>query len=84
VASNLGVVLPNFDGHELAGVEFFPPIRPLTAAAFGVATYGGEMTISLQFDAAAISATQGAELLNCYVGKLQETCGADRCAASGR
>ena len=55
----------------MRGVEFYPPIRPLTSAAFGVATHGGRMTISLHYDAAALSADEGPELLDLLVGQLR-------------
>jgi hypothetical protein len=71
VVSNLGMVLPNVSGRLIRRIEFFPPIRPLTAAAFGVVTFAGQMTISLNYDAAALSAEQGAELLDGVIRRLQ-------------
>jgi NRPS condensation-like uncharacterized protein len=84
VASNLGVVLPHIEKDEICAVEFYPPIRPLTAAAFGVATHAGAMTVSLHYDASAMTVEQGTELLNRFLLQLQESGGFDKCAASGR
>ena len=84
VASNLGLVLPQIAADSVRAVEFYPPIRPLTAAAFGIATHAGQMTISLHFDASTMTVEQGQELLERFVAQLQETGGCVRCAASGR
>lgn len=84
VASNLGLVLPQIADDVVRAVEFYPPIRPLTAAAFGIATHAGQMTISLHFDASTVAVEQGQELLERIVEQLQETGGCVKCAASGR
>jgi NRPS condensation-like uncharacterized protein len=84
VASNLGVVLPQIGGDVIRAVEFYPPIRPLTAAAFGIATHAGRLTISLHYDEAAMTVAQGQELLDRFIEQLQETGGLVKCAASGR
>jgi NRPS condensation-like uncharacterized protein len=62
VLSNLGpqldsAPLPRRQGRIALGattlddIEFCPPIRPLTRMAMGVVTYGGELTLTLQYDA---------------------------------
>jgi hypothetical protein len=71
VASNLGHVLPTIGADQVRAVEFYSPIRPLTAAAFGIATHAGRMTVSLHYDRAALSADQGAELLDRLVDTLR-------------
>lgn len=63
VVSNLGPVFAGFAPSLVRAVEFYPPIRPLTAAAFGVLTYNDCMTISLRYDPASVTADQAAELL---------------------
>ena len=35
---------------EIAALDFLPPIRPLTSAAFGITTVDGSMTIDLHYD----------------------------------
>jgi hypothetical protein len=61
------------DGLELVSFDFMPPIRPLTAAALGVATYRGCTTITLHHDAS-MSAESARELLDNFVVRLQQAC----------
>lgn len=71
VASNLGSVLPTIEADKVRAVEFYSPIRPLTAAAFGIATHADRMTISLHYDRAVLSADQGGELLDRLVERIR-------------
>lgn len=70
VVSNLGVV-PDFCNDVVQGVEFYPPIRPFTSAAFGVATSGRRLSVSLHYDAAMLSAAEGEELLGLLTNGLR-------------
>jgi hypothetical protein len=70
VASNLGVVLTGVSSELVERVEFYPPIRPLTAAAFGIATHDGQLTVSLHYDAAALTSAQAGELLAGFAARL--------------
>lgn len=63
VVSNLGVVLRDFTNDLVSGVEFYPPIRPLTTVAFGAATCGDRLNLSLHYDAAALTTEEAAQLL---------------------
>lgn len=70
VLSNLGPVFAGFGPETIRAVEFFPPIRPKTSAAFGVVTYEGRIMLSLHYDANALSSDQGTELLDRFVSRL--------------
>lgn len=72
VVSNLGAVLPEFSNDLVSAVEFYPPIRPLTAVAFGAATCGERLTLSLHYDAAAMSKDEATELLRSVCELLKE------------
>lgn len=63
VVSNLGPVFAGIAPGLVRAVEFYPPIRPLTAVAFGVLTHNSCTTISLHYDASALTADQADELL---------------------
>jgi len=84
VLSNLGVLfgqstLSQSDGRLLAGdvildrLEFFPPIRPLTLASFGVFTYANQLHICLHFDARRLAAQECEELLQMFVDRVGAT-----------
>jgi NRPS condensation-like uncharacterized protein len=75
VVSNLGVVLRETETEAIRSVEFYPPIRPLSAAAFGVATLNGELTLSLHYDAAALTAEEAAELLDGVTAQIRTSTG---------
>jgi hypothetical protein len=64
VVSNLGVVLPEFTNELVSGVEFYPPIRPLTTVAIGAATCRDRLNLSLHYDAAALTTEEAAWLLD--------------------
>ncbi len=72
VVSNLGPVFPTIGTEVIRAIEFYPPIRPLTSAAFGVATHGGRIMLSLHYDASALSAEEGAELIDRVIDHLRE------------
>ena len=90
VFSNLGVILnrtplPRKNGKLAIGeivldkVDFFAPLRPLTAAAFCIHTYAGGLTFNLNFDPRSISKLQANELLEMFVRRIHESLeGADR------
>ncbi|MGD9633358.1 MAG: condensation domain-containing protein [Pirellulales bacterium] len=70
VASNLGV-LPEFSNDVVQAVEFYPPIRPLTASAFGAVTFGRRFGISLHYDASAFTTVEAEELLERLMEELR-------------
>jgi hypothetical protein len=72
VVSNLGVVLRQFSNDLVSGVEFYPPIRPLTAVAIGAATCGDQLQLSLHYDAAALSTEEATWLLERLCTHLTE------------
>ena len=54
-----------------------PPIRRNTRAAFFVAEYGGQTTISLRCEARLFSAAETRALLDTYITRLHETAAAE-------
>lgn len=77
VLSNLGpqldsAPLPRREGRIVLGsatlddIEFCPPIRPLTRMGMGVITYGGELTLSLQYDATCLTQESAKSFLASY------------------
>ena len=93
VLSNLGMPLrdsPLADANgrikagdvEVEEIELLPPIRPLTSAAFGAATLGGRLTISLLADQRALGPEGGEELLALYARRLGQTAQPDPPATS--
>lgn len=72
VVSNLGVVLRDFTNDLVYGVEFYPPIRPLTTVAFGAATCGDRLHLSLHYDASALATDEAAWLLERVCALLTE------------
>jgi len=84
VLSNLGrplhdSLLADAEGRIKAGdveveeIELLPPVRPLTSAAFGAASLGGRLTISLLADQRALGPGGGEELLALYAQRLGQT-----------
>ncbi|HEY2839609.1 MAG TPA: hypothetical protein VGJ26_10690, partial [Pirellulales bacterium] len=84
VLSNLGpqldkAPLPRRQGRIVIGpatlddIEFLPPIRPLTRMALGVITYGGELTVSLQYDASCLSNDSAQSFLADYTSMVAST-----------
>lgn len=71
--------LPRRDGTIVVGnlalerIDFLPPIRAYTAAAFGVLTYRDELRITLHFDSRVMEKSEANELLACYVHGLRRT-----------
>lgn len=71
--------LPRCDGRLQAGpvhlddLEFFAPVRPLTCASFGIATYAGRLHVSLQADSRFLSASDINELQGCYVEQISRS-----------
>ncbi len=81
VLSNLGeplkdVPLPRLGGKLQAGnmslesFDFLPPVRPGTAAAFGIFSYAGELRISLHYDSRSLSVPQAEQLLDVFTAQL--------------
>lgn len=70
VLSNLGRSPAAFDPQFVRAVEFYPPLRPLTSASFGLITHDGQVMCSLHYDQAALSSEQGGELLDRFITRL--------------
>ncbi len=68
--------LPRSDGRlqvgplQLDDFEFFAPVRPLTCASFGIATYAGRLHVGLQGDSRFLTARDITELQACYIEQL--------------
>ncbi len=60
-------------GMTLERIEFLPPIRPYTLAAFGVLTYADRLNVSLHFDPRGLSQQEASELLQNFVNCVGET-----------
>jgi hypothetical protein len=60
-------------GLELVSLDFLPPIRPWTAAAFGVLSYRGRLAVTLHLDPR-MPPGSDRELLAGFVGRLHEQC----------
>jgi hypothetical protein len=78
VLSNLGdvsaAVEPAVDSRlELVSLNFLPPVRLGTAAAFGISTHRGCTTITLHYDSS-LSAEAARELLDKFVARLDDHC----------
>lgn len=58
---------------RLEQVELLPPVRHQTRAALGVVTYGGELTLSLYYDAAQLTAAAAASFFARYVTAIETT-----------
>lgn len=63
---------------ELAEIEFLPPVRPLTSAAFSVASFAGRLTVSLLADERALGPGGSKELLALYARRLSQNDDASR------
>ncbi len=70
VLSNLGRSPAAFDPQLVRAIEFYPPLRPLTSASFGLITHDGQVMCSLHYDQAALSSDLGAELLEQFTRRL--------------
>jgi hypothetical protein len=84
VLSNLGVVFANSALRKqgdrigagdviLEGIEFFPPIRPMTHASFGVVSYGKRLVVGLNYDRWTLTAGDARDLLAAYIGQLKKS-----------
>lgn len=82
VLTNVGRVfadsrLPRREGCLVAGdvvvqeVGVLAPIRPQTNLCIGVATYAGRMTLTMQYDPAALSGEQAEELFEGYLNRFR-------------
>ncbi len=60
----------------LEGMECLAPIRPHTSAAFAVFIYAGKLTVTLHYDARAMTGRQAEDLLETYVRKVRASIGA--------
>jgi hypothetical protein len=75
------IPLPRRDGKlvvgdfELTGIEFLPPVRQGTPAAFGVLTYADRLNITLQYDPRILTPQEAEELLRGYVNYLLHSAG---------
>jgi len=54
-------------------IEFMPPIRPFTRMALGVVTYGGDLTVSVQYDANCLTSASATNFLANYAATLTST-----------
>lgn len=68
---------------EVEEIELLPSVRPLTSAAFGAATLGGRLTVSLLADQRALGPGGGEELLALYARRLGQTAQADAPETTG-
>ncbi len=57
----------------LTGIEFLPPVRPGTAAAFGVLTYADQLSVALHYDPSCLTHTEAQELIHGFVTHLLES-----------
>lgn len=57
----------------LESVEFFPPVRPLTHAAFGVASYGKQLVVGLNYDRLTLTSKDAHDLLGAFAGQVQRS-----------
>lgn len=83
IFTNLGVILRSIplprnqdrldlDGVTLDSVDFIPPLRPNTSAAFCVYSYAGRLTLLLHYNSRAISPCQAGILLKTYCDTLRQ------------
>jgi hypothetical protein len=84
VVSNLGRIfedtpLDRRDGKLLAGglvveaVDAAPPVRRGSGIASMLSTYGGRLSVTLQYDRRAYSADVARELLGCIAARIEQT-----------
>ncbi len=84
VLTNLGRLLrrgpwPRDDGRLVAGeavldrIDILAPFRPQTHAAVAVATYAGRLSVTLHYDSRAISANQGGQFMETFLGAIGRT-----------
>ncbi len=65
----------------LASLELLPPIRPETRAAIGVVNYGGELRVTLHFDARWLTPVSARALLNGFLATLRQSMAAAAAAS---
>ncbi len=59
----------------LNDIEFLPPVRPFTSAAFGILTYAGQLRISLHFDSRTLPDQEAHQLFDTFVAALETAAG---------
>ena len=57
----------------LEGVEFFPPVRPSTNAAFGVVSYGKRLIVGLNYDRLTLTNEDARDLLGALTSQVRQT-----------
>ncbi len=57
----------------LEGVEFFPPVRPSTNAAFGVVSYGKRLMVGLNYDRSTLTNDAARDLLGALTSQVRQT-----------
>jgi hypothetical protein len=55
----------------LESVEFFPPVRPLTHASFGVVSYGKRLVVGMNYDRLTLTSEDAHELLGAFAGQVK-------------
>jgi hypothetical protein len=84
VLSNLGVLFQGTpwsggrsgvveDGLVLEEVDAFPPLRPLTCAAFCAMTYGGRLSLTLHYDSRVLATGQAVELIDGFIDRVRRS-----------
>ncbi|MDH3718959.1 MAG: hypothetical protein OES79_12640, partial [Planctomycetota bacterium] len=63
----------NAGGMILERIEFLPPVRPYTLAAFGALTYADRLHLALHFDQRGLATTEATELLKDFIGHISAT-----------
>jgi hypothetical protein len=59
-------------GAVLEGIEFFPPVRPLTRASFGALSYAGRLTLGLTYDPRTLTAADGRRLFGAFLAQVDQ------------
>jgi hypothetical protein len=84
VLSNLGILFANSplrgpcdrvvaNDIILESVEFFPPVRPLTHAAFGVVSYGKRLVVGLNYDRLTLTCGDANDLLGAFARQVKQS-----------
>jgi hypothetical protein len=69
--ADMGGVAPGGPDAVLEQFEFFPPIRPLSRAAFGVVFYRGRLVVGLRYDQGSLTPADARAFLELYASRLR-------------